>query len=185
MSAYQLFSDSELIDLLKTSDHTAYTEIYERYYYLMFVFAYKKLRDEDLAKDFVQDLFINLWVKRENVAETAHLAPYLYVSLRNRIMDYFIHQKVEHKYIVSLKEASHANTDYLVRENDLKAYIEHEIGKLPQKMRQVFELSRKSNLTYKEIASTLSISEKTVHSQMVNALNRLRVKLGLLIYFIF
>lgn len=187
MPDYKTFSDSELIALLRIGHHSAFTEAYNRYYYLMFVFAYKKLRDEDQAKDFVQDLFTNLWAKKEALLETGVLAAYLYVSLRNKILDYFVHQKVKAKYINSLDEflsKSHtADTDYLVREKELKVYIDKQIQKLPDKMRKIFELSRVDNLTYKEIGRALSISEKTVDSQMVNALGRLRAKLGMLIPF--
>jgi RNA polymerase sigma-70 factor (family 1) len=186
MLNYTTLPDKELITLLKRSDHLAYTEIFKRYHYLMIIFAYKKLKDEDAAKDFVQDLFTSLWLKREFLLETGNLSAYLYVSLRNKLLDHFSHQKVADKYIDALADflSKHptTNTDYLVREKQLSDYIQKQIQALPAKMRQVFELSRHHHLSYKEIAKELSLSEKTVNSQMVNALNRLRTKLGLFLW---
>lgn len=182
MIDFKKYSDPVLISLLKASDHGAYTEIYNRYYYLMFVFAYKKLRDEDLSKDFVQELFTNLWAKKEEVLETGNLAAYLYVTLRNKILDFFLHQKVEARYLTFLKNytssANNLNADYRIRENQLKNYIEKEIQALPTKMRIVFELSRKQNLSYQEIAKELDISENNVSKHINGAIKILRTKLG-------
>ncbi|MNE57830.1 RNA polymerase sigma factor [compost metagenome] len=75
-------------------------------------------------------------------------------------------------------------TDYLIRHNDLSALIEKEIAALPRRMREVFELSRKTNLSRKEIANELNLSEQTVKSHMHHALRILKTKLGALIVFI-
>jgi len=68
MATYQTLSDAQLTELLRESNHAAYTEIYRRYFHLMFVHAYKKVRDEEQAKDIIQDLFTNLWFKRDVIA---------------------------------------------------------------------------------------------------------------------
>jgi DNA-directed RNA polymerase specialized sigma24 family protein len=73
MGAYYPLSDNELIQLLKESDHRAYTEIYNRYFYLLYVHACKKLRDEEQAKDVVQDVFATLWVRRESDFQMSNL----------------------------------------------------------------------------------------------------------------
>ncbi|MEJ5994397.1 RNA polymerase sigma-70 factor [Pedobacter sp. Du54] len=181
MPDYKTLSDFDLLHHLSLGDSIAYTEIYERYYYLMLVFAYKKLRDEDLAKDSIQELFANLWEKRATLTSVNHLASYLFTATRNRVFDLISHHHVKSKYIQSIADYSNtthnAQTDYLVREKQLKAYIEKAINELPSKMREIFELSRKSDLTYKEIAEKLSVSERTVNNQISNALKRLRTKL--------
>lgn len=186
MSGYQTLSDNELTALLREGNHTAYTEIYNRYYYLMFVFAYKKLRDEDLAKDFVQELFANIWQRKEAISDTGNFMAFLYISLRHKIFNYFIHQKVEGKYITFLKEYSTSpssdHADYLVRDKELRLYIERQIAALPSKMRTIFELSRKDNLTHKEIATKLETSEHNVSKQITNALRVLKTKLGIIIF---
>jgi RNA polymerase sigma-70 factor (family 1) len=179
MDELKTSSDNKLLIQLKSGNHLAYTEIYDRYYYLIFIFAYKKLRDEELTKDFVQDLFIKLWDKRDTLSENGKLSSYLYISIRSRIFDYFAHQKVQHKYLDFLKNyqiSAYEKTDHLIREKDLNHYIEKEIQALPKKMRQIFELSRKEHLTHREIAQRLDTSEHNVSKQIANALRIFRTK---------
>ena len=182
MIDYKLLSDAQLILLLKDSDHSAYTEIYNRYYYLMIVHAYKKLRNEDQSKDIVQELFTALWIKRDITLTTNNLAGYLYTAIRNRILDFFSHQNVESRYILSVKDYSinhSATTDHLIREKEFNAYIEREIQALPPKMREIFKLSRKEHLSYQKIAEKTGTSENNISKQINNAVKILRKKLHL------
>lgn len=179
-------SDVDLLNLLRDSDHAAYGEIFRRYFYLIFTHAYKKLGDEEQAKDIVQDVFAALWFNREGNLPVSNLAGYLYTGVRNKIFDLFARHQVQAKYLDSLKGYldTHADvsTDHLVRENQLKAYIEKEIQALPPKMRRIFEMSRKQHLSHKEIAAELGTSENNVATQVTSALRILRTKLGVLVY---
>ncbi|EHQ30937.1 RNA polymerase sigma factor [Mucilaginibacter paludis] len=186
MADYSILSDNELIDLLKESDHVAFTEIYRRYAYLLLVHAYKKLQYEEQAKDVIQDLFTSLWLKRDIVIADGNLAGYLYISMRNKILNLLARQKVESKYIHSLNNYivtnSNSSTDHLVREKELKAYIHKEIQALPRKMRVVFELSRNEQLNNREIALRLDTTENNVSKQVNRALRILKAKLGVIIF---
>ncbi|MES2457893.1 MAG: sigma-70 family RNA polymerase sigma factor [Bacteroidota bacterium] len=181
-SHYCTYTDQELVALLRLSDHSAYTEIYRRYHQLMLVFALKKLENEDLAADFVQDLFTSVWLKRDTILESGNLAAYLYISLRSRILDYFSHQKVRSKYLDALawemELSVETQTDYLARERSMQAYIDLQIGRLPSKMRRAFELSRKELLSHKEIAELLHTTEDNVSKHITGALRALRSKLN-------
>ena len=182
------FSDNELIILLKESDHAAYAELYQRYYRLLFVHAYKRLKDQEQAKDIIQEFFVSLWDKRATISLRSSLAGYFFTAINNRIVDHFLHQEVQGKYIASFAgflRTEQVKTDYLVREKQLMELIEKEIQQLPPKMREVFQLSRKENLSHKEIAEKLSISEKTVDRQVSNALFRLKTKLGIFTFLLF
>ncbi|RZK26511.1 MAG: RNA polymerase sigma-70 factor [Flavobacterium sp.] len=182
MSDYKTFSDAEVISLMSEGNSVAYTELYNRYYYLAFVFAFKKLRDEETAKDIVQELFVNIWEKRAGITRVNNFASYVFTAVRNRVFDIISHENVKSKYIESIVAHSitfeNTKTDHLIREKQFREYIEQSIKQLPKKMREIFELSRKSDLTYSEIAEKLSISESTVNNQITNALNRLRTKLN-------
>src|SRR5690606_5387963 len=98
-------------------------------------------------------------------------------------------QKVSTKYIESLntyiKNISDNTTDFLVRHKKLHQVIEEEIANLNPKTRKVFELSRKENLSRKEIAEELGIAEETVKSHIHTALKILKIKLGDLYLFLF
>jgi len=188
MPSYRLYSDSELSYLLTQDDEQAFTEIYHRFYGLLFIHASKRLKDEEEAKDVVQQLFESLWLKRAQVRSDGNLSAYLYTAIRHRILDIFSHQEVENKYVDSLQsfiDQDQELTDYRVREKQMKALIESEIDSLPLKMREIFLLSRMENKSHKEIAEKLGISELTVKTQVKKALRILRSKLGLFAYIAF
>jgi RNA polymerase sigma-70 factor (family 1) len=188
MAAYSAYTDQKLTALLKDGDRIAYTEIYDRYIWVLLDHAYNKLRNREEAKDIVQEAFTLLWTKKDFLKDEENLSGYLYTTVRNTILNVFAHRKVQDKYIASMEHFAGQNTavatDYLVREHQLKALIETEIAALPPKMREVFELSRKANLNHKEIAAQLGISEQTVSKQVTNALKILKVKLGIYFYLI-
>lgn len=188
MGKYSGLSDVELTDLLKSGDHLAYSEIYNRYKGPLYIHAYNKLRNREEAKDLLQELFTVLWNKRETLLFTNNLASYLYAAVRNRVFRVIGRKGLESSYISSIQETvnnGNCITDHLVRESLLQSVIDKEIASLPDKMREVFLLSRKDNLSHKEIANKLGITEPTVKKQVNNALKTLRVKLGLITYLIF
>ncbi|RDC55154.1 RNA polymerase sigma-70 factor [Pedobacter chinensis] len=188
MRSYRPYSDSELAFLLTQDDEQAFTEIYNRFYGLLFIHASKRLNDEEEAKDLLHQLFESLWIKRSQVAPDGNLSAYLYTAVRNRVLDVFAHHKVESRYVESLQnyiDQDHIQTDYLVREKQMSLLIEQEIDALPPKMREVFILSRKENKSHKEIALELGLSELTVKTQVKKALRILKTRLGLVVYVAF
>jgi len=182
MEPYSKLTDAELTDLMRSGHHAAFTEIYHRYKKLLYHHAYQRLRNEEEVDDIIHELFTTLWIKRETLVLKTNLIGYLYTATRNRILDFVSHQKVESEYIASFQgfiDRTENFTDFLLREKQLRALIDKEIALLPAKMREVFEMSRKEGLSHKEISEKLNVSEKTVKSQVNNALKILRVKLGI------
>lgn len=182
---YESTSDIELVSLLRSGNRLAYTEIYNRYKFVLHTHAYKWMRDREEAMDIIHELFTVLWDKRESIQFSSSLSGYLYISLRNKIFNRVSKKKFESQYIDSLQEfvnKGHCVTDHRVREKQLAELIEKEISALPAKMREVFELSRKSNLSHKEIAEQLQLSEQTVRKHIQHALRILKSKLGLVLF---
>jgi len=188
MISYSTIRDQDLFDLVKLNDETAFKEIYERYFAVLYVHAYKMLRNREEAQDTVQEVFTILWSKRECLSLTSNLPAYLYAAVRNKIFNIISHQQVESTYIQSLKcfiDQGVCQTDHLIRENELAAKIEKEVASLPPKMQEIFQLSRSSHLSHREIATELNLSEQTVKKQVNYALRILRTKLGPLFSFFF
>ncbi|WP_316822255.1 RNA polymerase sigma-70 factor [Pedobacter gandavensis] len=184
MLADTALSDVELISLLKQGNAAAYTVVYNRYFEELYLHAYNRLRDKEEAQDLLHELFATIWNKRAELQIKSSLAAYLYTAVRNRVMDVIAHQQVETKYISSLQyfmSHGYCVTDHQVRERQLAALIEKGIKDLPPKMREIFELSRKHEMSHKEIAVQLNLSEQTVRTQVKNALKILRVRLGMML----
>jgi RNA polymerase sigma-70 factor (ECF subfamily) len=133
----------------------------------------------------VHELFAQLWNKRKDLNISTNLTGYLYTGIRNKILDQFSRQQVRNKYINSLQgflESNYNVTDHRIREKQLTELINKGISDLPDKMREIFELSRKNSLSHKQIAVQLNLSEQTVKKQINNALRILRTKLGTMLF---
>lgn len=181
MSDYRKYSDQELFEALKIGDATAYTEIFDRYQNILYRHAYRLLGDHDEVQDVVQDVFLNLWLKRSQLTIKSSLSSYIYQATRNRILNLMSHQKVIDRYVESLRafwEEGEYSTDQRIRESELANIIHKEIDALSTKMRRIYLLSRRDDLTYKQIAEQEGIAEKTVRNQVYNAQQILRTKIN-------
>lgn len=188
MKDYKTYNDLELAGLFRVGDDVAFKEIYERYNQVLFIFAMRKLEDEDEAMDAVQDVFIWILNNREKFALKTSLSGYLYKSMLNKIFDIFRHQKTIRKYISQgdyFIDVDNRETDYLIREKDIREMIDKEIASMPPRMREVYELKHKLNLEPNAISLKLGISEHTVHVHLQRSLKYLRNRLGNLIYVLF
>ncbi|MNX83921.1 ECF RNA polymerase sigma factor SigW [compost metagenome] len=142
------------------------------------------INNQEEVNDIIQELFLTLWQKRGSIVLTTSLSGYLYQGVRNRIFDYISHQKVETKYLDSIRDFAlngQMITEDQIRAKELNALIENEISALPYKMRMVFDMSRLTDLSYKQIGEQLRISDKTVKQQVHNAVKILRLKINSLL----
>ena len=182
MPHYRAYSDKELAYLLKDSDETAFTEIYNRFYGILYRHAYKSLPDAEALKDVLQEVFVYLWNNRDSINPEDNLAAYLYTAVRNKILNNFRHLKIKNDYIISFQNYLDTNkqpeADEAIRIKQLIAIVEAEVAMLPTQMRLIFQMSRNNNLSHQEIADQLNISVLTVRKQVNNSLKILRLKLG-------
>ncbi len=185
MGKSALLTDFELLSQLREGKQDAYAEIYDRFQGLLYIYACKIIKDFDEAEDIVQEVFISLWDKRSTLTIQTSLSAYLYTAVRYKFMNLLAHQKVRTDYSASLQQfinKGEFQTDNYIREKEFSAEIEKEINLLPEKMREIFILSRKQHQSNKEIAEQLNVSQKTVRNQLGNALKILRIKLGLVTF---
>jgi len=185
MSEYSKHTDLELLELLKVSDQGAFSELFDRYNRLLYINACKFIEDKEEARDVVQEIFIGLWENRSRTYVKSNFAGFLYTITKNRIFDRLSHKKVAFRYLENARNFNSMQiegTDELLRTRQLQQLIEKEVSFLPEKMREIFEMSRKQHLSHREIAEVLGLSEKTVKNQVNNALKILRAKLGMVVY---
>jgi len=181
LNSYKTYDDFALLALSKAGDGKGFAEIYDRYWALLYRHAYKLLRDEALAQDIVQEVFVTLWDKKDDLDLRSSVNAYLYAAARNKVLNIIQKEKHQKRYLASIVhfvKSSEAITDHVLREKMLQEKIEKEVAHLPAKMRHVFEMSRIHHLSYKEIAQELQLSDKTVKKQVSNAIRILRFKLS-------
>ena len=142
--------------------------------------ANRVLRDPGIAEELAQEVFLELWRRRDMLASDSSVAGYLMQAVRNRALNHLRHLNVQKKsvvYVEALSEpAEHA--DEHVHANDLRVAMTKAVAALPPRTREVFVMSRERGLRYSEIAEQLGVSVKAVEANMSRALRILREQLS-------
>ena len=161
-------------------DEKSFEELFQKHFKGLCFFAQNYVKDFDMAKEIVQDSFINLWEKRQSIDVSKSVKTYLTTSIRNKCLNYLRDTKKFNTEIilsdVLFQEIDYEQSDKLI-EKELNNKINNAIDDLPEKCKNIFVLNRFENLKYKEIADELDISIKTVETQMSKALKYLREQL--------
>ncbi len=169
------YSDGGLWDLVRQNCQEAFEEIYRRYWSKIYFAAYKILKEHEVASDITQEVFTNLWLKRDT-AEINNLSSYLYGMVRNMVLKNLRDGKIAQSHLDRMNHVTFVNqTEETVNLNQLQDIYAASMAALPERCREVFHLSRHENLSVKEIALQMSISPKTVENQITKALKLLRV----------
>jgi RNA polymerase sigma-70 factor (family 1) len=167
----------QLLQELIAGDAEAFKEIYELYQDKIFAFAYKLTKSRDNSEDIVQEVFIKLWQKREQIKLELNFGAYLRKVTQNHVYDFLKKVSKDRDLQEKIKENVQAlqnNTeDDLLGKELHKAYNEA-IDNLPRQRKLIYQLSRDESLSYDQIAERLNISRHTVHNQMVSAIRSIR-----------
>jgi RNA polymerase sigma-70 factor (ECF subfamily) len=173
--------ESVLIQSLATRDEAAFEKVFKTHFKALHAYAFTIIKDEAAAEEIVQNIFLKLWERSENLSIAGSVSSYLYRAVYNESLNHIKHQKVRTAYgqhlSFSMKDASD-NAAKRVSLKELEARLATALNELPEQCRTIFQLSRFEELRYREIAEQLQISTKTVENQMGKALKILRVKLA-------
>ena len=180
------FSDMELVDRLNHDDQHAFDEIYNRYWKELYTGAFHITKDQDAAMDLCQDIFVWIWQSRGKL-RMQNIRAYLKTAVRYKAANFIRHGKVKENFFTKIEHSGNpeptGNDELEVKE--LRQMIWQFAEGLPERSRQIFQLSRFEELSNKEIASRMAISEKTVENQITLALKKLRISLGRIYIFFF
>ncbi len=180
MSIYSSYSDEQLIALLKVSDEAAFTEIYNRYWKPLLYKAGKKLNEILLAEEIVQDIFTDLWNRRNSLEIGISLSSYLQAATKYRIINIRLKRYREKEYLRSQTQGDPPDhsTEQTIQFEELKDRLAALVDALPQHCKIVYQLHKEEGFSHKEVSKTLSISEKTVQYHLNKALRSLRTGLS-------
>jgi RNA polymerase sigma-70 factor, ECF subfamily len=166
--------------------------LFRSHYKGLCMFAISYVKQEETAREIVQDSFVSLWEKRHTIDLSKAVKSYLSTTVRNKCLNHLRDHKKFSKDLFSLdnlaEETGYVQPDKLV-EREILDKIAVAIDGLPEKCREIFVLNRYQNLKYMQIADKLHISVKTVETQMSKALQHMRIHLAeylpIYIFFIF
>jgi RNA polymerase sigma-70 factor, ECF subfamily len=165
---------------LAAGDEAAFDTIFRTWYAPLVRIATYLLHDGRIAEEVVQDVLLEVWRRRETLAFEQEPRRYLMRATRNRALNHVRHEAVAARAAVrDVSEEAHAATaPAMVDAKELEVAIAQAVATLPDRCRAVFELSRRNNMSYAQIAEALDIAPKTVENQMGKALRMLRVALA-------
>lgn len=169
--------DLTLLERLQQQDSRAMNLVYELYWAPMLSHAFRMLQDEEACQDILQEVFLTLWDKAPTLHADTVIPAYLHVLVRNRVLNALAKEKVKTDHLESFTRFAQGQSlapDAYYIEQELAEEVDKEVAKMPEGMRQVYELSRIQQLSHQEIAEILAISPHTVKRQMNKVLSRLR-----------
>ncbi|CAL1516465.1 RNA polymerase sigma-70 factor [Chitinophaga sp. MM2321] len=180
MHIHSHHTDIELLQLLKAGRESAFTEIYHRYWDRLFAIAVARIQDPDEAEEIVQEIFVSLWRRREELEITSGLSVYLAVSVKYRVIKILakLHQQRKYKDSLDAMTLVDDSTQEWLEFEELKERLSKLVADLPEKCQLVYRYSREKGYTQKQIAEELNISEKTVEAHLSKAMKTLRAGLN-------
>ncbi len=168
---YNYPSDELLVKAIVNNDHTAFKNLYYKYFQMLIRFAWYRLHSMETARDLVQEVFYRVWIKRQNLDPDKSIKAYLYKSLNNLIIN---HSKLSSSKTSSIEDLKNEKSLSNKNFQDFNIDIQTSMQKLPEKLKTVFILSRIEGYKYTEIAEICGISIKAVEKRMSKTFNILR-----------
>jgi RNA polymerase sigma-70 factor (family 1) len=179
LRSYPTWPDDTLLAALRADDREAFAEIFRRYSSRLFELAYAKLKDREAAEELVQELFENVWLKR-NASHIHELEYYLFSAIKYRVINYIKSRKVREGYAAYCRiyqTEGVATTEEVIAVDDLTAALSYGLQQLPEKSREIFRLNRLEQFTVPEIALRFNLTPKAVEYHLTRSLKFLRVYL--------
>ncbi|MES1249645.1 MAG: sigma-70 family RNA polymerase sigma factor [Chitinophaga rupis] len=186
MKAYESFSEDQLLHAFQAKgDVKAFEEIYKRYWFRLYGWAFKHTSSRQEAEEMVQIVFEKL-LKRQPGSPINNAGAYLAVSLRNVFYDFQRRKAQLEKFRQSYADTSIGNpTEEEVNRKILLEVLENTINSLPPRTQTIFRMSRYENKSVREIAHLLHLTEKAVEYHITKTLKLLRARLKGYLHFFF
>lgn len=164
-----------------------YKALFRRYYPSLIFYATRLVGEEE-AEDVVQDVFVELWKRKDSIEIGEQIQAFLYRAVYTRALNVLKHRNVEDGYCAAMEEINRRRAEFYqpdnnevirkIEDRELRKEIHDATNELPDKCKEVFKLSYLHDMKNKEIADVLGVSLRTVEAHMYKALKFLRNRLG-------
>jgi len=170
------WTEKGLLREISDGKESAFRYLFDTYYQVLVAFANRYVEDLDSSRNIVQDVFVGLYVKREIINIHTSLKAHLYQSVRNRALNHLKHEKMQREHHGRIKSELNERTDFneTWAISELEGRIAKVVNELPSQCRKIFVMSRQDGIPNSDIAEHLSISKRTVETQISKALKRIR-----------
>lgn len=169
-----------LLMKIMNSDHRAFHELYDHFSAQLYANILRMVRDSELASEVLQDVFMKIWEKRENLDPEKSLNAYLHQIARNLVYDHFrklaLDKKLESRFTMADTEAySHIEEQLFYKESN-QLFLEA-IAKLSPQRKQVFTLCKLEGKSYHEVSKLLQISTSTISDHLLKSNKFIRAQM--------
>lgn len=172
------FNIEKIKEKISRSDETAFRSLFNCYYSRLLNYAFVIVKNHESAEDIVLEVMQAIWKRRSKLKEVKSFDAYLYISTRNKTLDYlkknsrFIHISFDKPHYEEY--ITHHNPEKHLLNKEFFEIIDKAILSLPEKTRLVYRLIKEEGLKYQEVADLLGVSVKTVNNQLLNAMKVIR-----------
>lgn len=175
--------DEIISSKINNRDINEFERMFHLHFFCLVKYAYKYVGTFADAQDLTQSVFLKIWELNGAWDPKGTVKSYLYTAVKNQCLNHIKHKKVVNRfqveqYLAPKLSQMEMEWEEVDRETRLNDSIKLALNKMPDKRREVFELSRDEGLTYSEIADVLGITKKTVENHMGNALKFLKEELS-------
>jgi RNA polymerase sigma-70 factor (ECF subfamily) len=164
-----------LIEVSK-GDTDSFRLFYDTFFKKVLQFSHYFVHSDEVCEEIVSEVFTNIWLNKEKLSDIENIESYLFIITRNLAFNYREKESriPELSNDLSLNNSTEdSNPENILIAKELESVIQDSINQLPERCRIIFLMSRDEKLTHQKIAEILSISENTVHAQMMTAIKKL------------
>lgn len=172
-----LYNERELLQRIAAGEGPAFEQLFDHYWSHLYQVAWTLTKSRETARDMVQEIFIKLWLVREELPQKDNFANYLFILARNHLLDELRRKARETSFTGPLQawfRESPLQADQTLLFRESQALIRTAVDNLPEQQRQVYLLTREQGWSQEEIAQHLQVSKTTVKTHMARALSAIR-----------
>ena len=179
MAKRKLFDEREILSELADGSESAFVQVFDEYSPRVYSVALKFLDSRELAEEVVQDIFMDIWLRREKMTEVLSFGAYLHGMVRKQVYDAYRQKSAFTEIIKELSSRTQSENmiERMMRENEYESLLHKALQRLPDHQREIFRLAREEGLSHEEIALRLNLSRLDVKSHMKRILRYLRTLL--------
>lgn len=173
------YDEKELLTRIAAGEESAYRTFFDLYKERFYAVVLKMTRSDLVAEEIVQEVFLNIWMKREKLVFIENPSSYFFTAVYRRVYSYYRNLAREEKIkgVLSKSNMFENSTEELIFARESQLLITTAIQKLPSQQQVIFKLSKQEGLSREEIAEQLELSPNTVRNHLSCAVKTIRALL--------
>ena len=173
------YIEEEIVRKISMGDQKAFKELFHRYYKRLCRFTFLILHSKEQSEEAVLDVFLNVWIKREQLVPEGNIRSLLFTAVRNQAINYNqranpIHSQENINVYELEMEYPESLADEVIDRALFRERLQKAFDILPERCRMIARMHFSEELSYKEIAEILHVSRKTVEAQIAIATQKIK-----------